>query len=284
MTTTRTLIATTATLGFAAAVGLAPAAQGAVLVAYDFNDDPGAPADPTDGQAVPFTADRTTATTGDDPTGGTLASFATEFTRASSGTSGNFENESTAGGGAAATPSNLQIKGSSGQTTPSGAVNVSGYFEFTVRFSDLPTGQTADLDSLDFITAKSGSGDRGFFITTNGPSDGGYDAPTDAEYAAPSGNTTPATFVNFDRDVSQVRNTGNGSTNEFLRYSLDLTGPAFQGLTSDLTFRLYTTSVGQGSTIQFDDFQLLGDVVVPEPASFALLGLGGLMLLPRRKH
>ena len=242
-------------------------ADAAVLVSYDF-------AGAVDNAGVALTANRPTATPADDPDG-SFASLATEFTLASGGSSGQYDNE--ADGGGAST--NFQMKGSSGTQLPSVAVTNNAYFEFTVDFSALPSGQFANLTSLDFIAAKSGSGDRGFFIVTNGPSDGfGYDAPTNAEYV----NVAAGSVVNFDKNVDSVRNTSAG-TGEFTPYSISLADSDFQNLTQAVTFRLYATSDGTGSTVQFDNFALNGEVI-PEPASLALLGLGGLMLLPRRKR
>ncbi len=245
-------------------------ANAAVLVSYDF-------AGATDNAAVALTVDRPTATLADNP-GGTLAAITTEFTRASEGTSGLYDNEADGGGSS----TNFQMKGSSGTQTPSVAIANNAYFEFTVNFSALAPGQEANLTSLNFIAARSGATERGFFITTNGPADGfGYDAPSDAGY----GNTTAGTtFVSFDKNVDSQRTTTAG-TGEFTAYSLDLTGSDFQNLTSDVTFRLYATSDATGGTVQFDDFVLNGDVVaIPEPASLALLGLGGLCMLGGRRR
>lgn len=75
---------------------------------------------------------------------------------------------------------------------------------------------------------------------------------------------------------------------------MDLTGAAFQGIdTGDpVTFRIYaydrgstsnTTSASAYAGFYFDNLQVSGEVI-PEPASFALLGLGGLLMLPRRRR
>ncbi len=65
--------------------------------------------------------------------------------------------------------------------------------------------------------------------------------------------------------------------------SLDLSGPAFQNLTTATTFRIYgwdnSTAAGQ---LRIDDVQLNG-TVVPEPSAALLGGLGLLALLRRSR-
>lgn len=243
--------------------------QAATLVTFDF-------AGATDNADVALTAGRPTASTADDP-GGILAALTTEFTRASTGTSGLYDNESDGGD-----PStNFQMKGSTGTRTPSVAIAANGYFEFTVSFSGLASGQFANLTSLTFIAAKSGGGDRGFFLTTNGPADGfGYDAPADGDFV----DVAAGDFVSFDLNVDSTRNTDVGiSADEFTDYTLDLSGADFQNLTSDVTFRLYGMTGETGQTVQFDNFVLNGNVI-PEPGTSALALLGFFGLAFRRRN
>jgi len=73
----------------------------------------------------------------------------------------------------------------------------------------------------------------------------------------------------------------------FTPVSIDLSGAAFQSLTSPLTFRIhYMGQVGQfGQAIDFDDIKLNGEVaVIPEPSTLALLALAGGWLFRRRQR
>ncbi len=251
---------------------MAASTHAAVLVSYNF-------AGATDEQAVALTADRTTATSADNP-GGTLASIATEFTSAT-GFAAVYDNESDAGGLDGTGSLNFQMKGSSGTQTPTVAVTNNSYFEFTVDFAALGAGLSANLTSLDFIAAKSGNGNRGFFVVTNGTADGfGYDAPSDEAYS----DVTAASIVNFDSVVDSTRDTDAGTT-EFTPYSISLTGSDFQNLTQAVTFRLYATSNSSSATVQFDDFTLNGSVI-PEPSTLglALLGAFGLLTVRSRRQ
>jgi hypothetical protein len=69
--------------------------------------------------------------------------------------------------------------------------------------------------------------------------------------------------------------------------TIDLSGAAFQNLTSPVTFRLYVYESVELDTNQgarWDDVVLNGNVnAIPEPSAIALLGLGGLALLRRRR-
>jgi hypothetical protein len=65
--------------------------------------------------------------------------------------------------------------------------------------------------------------------------------------------------------------------------TLDLSGPAFQNLTTATTFRIYGWDNSTvGGQLRIDDVQLNG-TVVPEPSAALLGGLGLLALLRRRR-
>lgn len=67
--------------------------------------------------------------------------------------------------------------------------------------------------------------------------------------------------------------------------SADLSGPTFQGITSaTFTFANFDNTNSGSSTNRWDNIVINGEVVaVPEPSSIALLGLGGLALILRRR-
>lgn len=71
-------------------------------------------------------------------------------------------------------------------------------------------------------------------------------------------------------------------------FSVDLSAPAFQGLTGATTFRLYQYSPGFGSGVFYDNLTLNGTVSgsgVPEPGAWVLMAFGllGVAGLTRRK-
>jgi len=67
--------------------------------------------------------------------------------------------------------------------------------------------------------------------------------------------------------------------------SESLAAAQFQGVTSaTFTFANFDTTDFEGKTNRWDNISIVGDVVaVPEPSSTALLGLGGLALILRRR-
>ncbi|HEX7010476.1 MAG TPA: PEP-CTERM sorting domain-containing protein [Phycisphaeraceae bacterium] len=134
------------------------------------------------------------------------------------------------------------------------------YFSFTVTPD---SGNTLNLDSLTLDAARGGgSRPRGFVVRSS----------------ADGFTTDLAVNPNTNTDLPTQR-----LIDFFTTYTVDLSDPAFDAVAGPLEFRIYVFSPGTGSAIDFDNITLHGEVV-PEPASLALLGLGGLGFLRRRRH
>jgi len=142
----------------------------------------------------------------------------------------------------------------------SGAVSSDEYFTFTI--SDPGTDNAMNLTSLDGTFRLRGNGAQDFYFFSDVNGAVGF-TPTEA-FASYTGVSDGDTF------------------------SIDLTGADFQGLSS-VEFRVVVdnriTNTSIASDTGFAGLQLNGDIVpIPEPTSAALLGLGGLALVTRRKR
>lgn len=70
----------------------------------------------------------------------------------------------------------------------------------------------------------------------------------------------------------------------FANFSFDLSGiTALQDTDETITFRLYGAAGSNNNQMGFDNITVNGEVI-PEPTSLALLGLAGLLMLPRRRQ
>lgn len=151
----------------------------------------------------------------------------------------------------------LHISSPNGNTTAADVVADANtlYFSFTVTPNP---GNFLDLTSLDFDAARGGN-------------------------ATPRGWVVRSSVDNFganlgSSDVDTVRTT-------LTPYSVDLSGSQFDNLTSPVEFRIYTYSPNDGLTVEYDNFELRGAVLVtvPEPSGVVpvLLALG---LFVRRRR
>ena len=149
-------------------------------------------------------------------------------------------------------------------------------------------GTTPSDDPKASVNAVAGSGsDRGIDFTLTAAS--GFELNvTDFTVFSRSGSTPAAT----NPETITLQYSLNGGTT-FINASgptvltanyVQYTGPV--GVTGEdsILFRVRGDFTGnQGRSFRFDDIVVNGEVI-PEPASLALLGLGGLLLLPRRKR
>lgn len=134
-------------------------------------------------------------------------------------------------------------------TSAAQAITNAVFFSFTVT-----PNASMSLTDLQFDAARGGGG-----------TPRGYDIRSSVDNFATDLGTA---------DLATVRPT-------YTHVTIDLSGAAFQNLTTPTTFRFYVYSPGGGSSVDFDNIVLNG-AATPEPASLSLVGLGGLTLLRRR--
>lgn len=137
---------------------------------------------------------------------------------------------------------------------------------------------TAFTSTAEDATLRANAGDSQTFTISANPGfllDLGsltFDVPNNAN----NGNTFSVDVIADGGTASTILATTNSTTSP----NLDLTG---FGNVSELEVRINIDSYSSGN-LQFDNVIVNGDVVaVPEPGSVALLGLGGLALMLRRR-
>ncbi|MGJ8644425.1 MAG: PEP-CTERM sorting domain-containing protein [Luteolibacter sp.] len=150
-----------------------------------------------------------------------------------------------------------------------GAFTAGDYVEFSITAL---AGTTLDLNSFTFDLVRGDRGAQDYAFRTN-VDGGGFSS----------------TFGFADQSIPGITltdGTPNFTPNAGINHSLDLSGAAYQGLTSftiqiALDDRVNNTAGASGTV--FDTFVVNGDVV-PEPSSITLLGLGMAGLLMRRRR
>ena len=142
----------------------------------------------------------------------------------------------------------LRLDPQGNSATPDAAVTNNKYFEFALTAN---AGNTLNLNSLEFDVARGGAG-------------------------TPRGYVVRSSLDNFASNLAQadVGTVRPQYTHVLVPLSaLNVTGA---------TFRIYSYSPAAGSSLDYDNFTVNGDVV-PEPTAACVLGVAGLALLRRRR-
>jgi hypothetical protein len=161
---------------------------------------------------------------------------------------------------------NLTTLGSPPADGPAAAVAAGSYVGFTIT---PVAGQALNLTSLTFSTSPTwGASTTASWRVATLSSVGGFGSAANA-----------LNVTGQDTGVSGLA---------YLSVNIDLTGTAYQNLTSPVEFRMYLSDSASGATSyqRIDNVVLNGTttaVGIPEPTSLALLGLGGLAMIRRRR-
>jgi hypothetical protein len=153
-----------------------------------------------------------------------------------------------------------------------GSLNPAKYFEVTVTPQ---AGFTLDLDSIAFTIQRSGTGIRSYAVRSDLD---GFAANLPASINPANANLSVGAGNEFQWVFDANTSAQNGS--------LITLGSGFDALSSAVTFRFYGWNAdSDGGTFSVDNVNLSGAVVaVPEPTALAILGLGGMALLLRRRR
>ena len=152
------------------------------------------------------------------------------------------------------TPSIAIDSNQTDSTTQGGAVTSGDYFTFTITPG---AGQVLNLTSLTFDYA-------------NYTNSGAY--PTENFIVRSS-------IDNFGANLASAVTSNVASAGTFANANISLTAAQYQNVTSPIEFRFYvydgTTSIDKGALV--DNIVLNGTALVPEPATYMLMGLGFLV-------
>ena len=156
--------------------------------------------------------------------------------------------------------------GTSGSTVSfANASTANDYFSVTIGPN---SGYNMNLDSLTF--------DYGYSSVVNTGGDlRAYVTTSDDSHAA------------FESFFTTTATDGTNTITFPISANVDLTGAEFQSISSDIEFRIYLSDAYNNNDVihRIDNVTLNGTVAaVPEPSSAALLGLGSLALILRRRR
>lgn len=151
------------------------------------------------------------------------------------------------------------------QTTPS-ALDTNEYFEVTVAPAP---GYTLDLSTLTFNGRYENSAVLPVNYWVRSDADGDNFA-TNLATTDPTPSSNPALSLSSDGQLATI----------------DLSGSAFQDLSSAVTFRIYMADNSASNSDTrwsgIDNITLNGSSTIPEPASLALAGAGLMLIAGRR--
>lgn len=170
---------------------------------------------------------------------------------------------------AAATSPVRYVRGSSGSADTAAALENGDYFSFTLS----PTSGN-QLSLLNFTVD----------ISANGTGTGGSATTNTAQFALFSSSDGFAAGTPLLGDIlapAASETALDGAALAYTRYTVDLSGEAFQNLTGTTTFRLYiaNSSSAVGANARLDNVTVNGTVAaVPEPSALAFVSLGALAL------
>jgi trimeric autotransporter adhesin len=245
------VVKTLCAVGMAAALGSTVVFAQNFSVIYDFSSvtaNAGGTTDPT----PPPTA-----------TGVTFGSFAAFGLSGNPNAGGRFSFTTNALGG---------INGDNNFGNFTGSIDLAKYFEVTLTPQ---AGYTLDLDSIAFTIQRSGTGIRSYAVRSDVD---GFAGNLPASINPANANLTVGAGNEFQWVFDATTSAQNGS--------LVTLGSGFDTLSSAVTFRFYGWNAeGDGGTFSIDNVNFSGAVVaVPEPTALAILGLGGMALLLRRRN
>lgn len=150
------------------------------------------------------------------------------------------------------------------------------------------TSSQAQITNTDYEETKALAHNAGQYITFSVEANAGKLLNlTDLKYKHSRTFSAPrrlAVFASLDGGAfSEIHDVGNGNESILPEFTASLDSSTFDSV-GEIVFRFvfYDDNTSPGLA-RFDDI-ILNGAVIPEPASLALIGLAGLLMLPRRKR